>query len=53
MRNVCCIVAMALAVSPTFAGPAVTEYRGVCEASAGSYIDSDHFLVASDETNVL
>jgi hypothetical protein len=44
---------MTLAISPTFAGPAVTEYRGVCEASAGSYIDSAHFLVASDETNVL
>ena len=53
MRNVCSIVAMTLAISPTFAGPAVTEFRGVCEASAGSYIDSDHFLVASDETNVL
>jgi len=29
------------------------EYKGICEASAGAFIDSTHFAVASDETNKL
>ena len=29
------------------------EYKGICEASAGAFIDSTHFVVASDETNKL
>jgi hypothetical protein len=29
------------------------EYAGICEASAGAFIDSAHFVVASDETNKL
>ena len=29
------------------------EYKGICEASAGAFIDSTHFAVASDETNTL
>lgn len=29
------------------------EYRGLCEASAGAYVDAEHFAVASDETNRL
>lgn len=29
------------------------EYIGLCEASAGAYIDANHFVVASDETNKL
>jgi hypothetical protein len=33
--------------------PQVVEYKGLCEASAGSFVDSDHFVVASDETNKL
>lgn len=38
-----------------FAGAEVSalEYRGLCEASAGAFIDNTHFAVASDETNVL
>lgn len=32
---------------------AVTEYKGLCEASAGAFLDDKHFVVASDETNVL
>ncbi|MDR9781129.1 DUF3616 domain-containing protein [Rhizobium redzepovicii] len=32
---------------------APTSYKGLCEASAGVYIDDNHFVVASDETNVL
>ena len=31
----------------------VYEYGGLCEASAATYIDDDHFAVASDETNTL
>ncbi|MDQ0563252.1 hypothetical protein QO004_005061 [Rhizobium mesoamericanum] len=29
------------------------HYKGLCEASAATYIDNDHFVVASDETNIL
>lgn len=29
------------------------EYKGFCEASAGAFVDSTHFAVASDETNKL
>jgi hypothetical protein len=29
------------------------SYKGLCEASAAVYIDQDHFVVASDETNIL
>lgn len=29
------------------------EYKGLCEASAGAFIDRTHFAVASDETNRL
>ncbi|MEA2875922.1 MAG: hypothetical protein QOF14_1118 [Hyphomicrobiales bacterium] len=29
------------------------EYKGLCEASAGAFLDDTHFAVASDETNVL
>lgn len=30
-----------------------SEYIGICEASAGAFLDDRHFAVASDETNVL
>jgi hypothetical protein len=30
-----------------------TDYVGICEASAGAFIDPNHFAVASDETNKL
>ncbi len=33
--------------------PHAAEYRGLCEASAGAFLDDKHFVVASDETNVL
>ncbi|MBY3381680.1 DUF3616 domain-containing protein [Rhizobium laguerreae] len=33
--------------------PETVHYKGLCEASAATYIDNDHFVVASDETNVL
>jgi hypothetical protein len=32
---------------------AATEYIGICEASAGAFLDPSHFAVASDETNRL
>jgi len=51
MRTIYCIVA--LAVSIVSASGETLEYKGVCEASAGAYVDNDHFLVASDETNIL
>ncbi|NKL66295.1 DUF3616 domain-containing protein [Rhizobium leguminosarum] len=33
--------------------PDTVRYKGLCEASAATYIDNDHFVVASDETNIL
>ncbi|MBY5369573.1 DUF3616 domain-containing protein [Rhizobium leguminosarum] len=33
--------------------PDPIHYKGLCEASAATYIDNDHFVVASDETNIL
>lgn len=33
--------------------PHAAEYIGLCEASAGAFLDDKHFVVASDETNVL
>ena len=45
----------AAAVGLTFAasGAGAFEYKGLCEASAGAFLDDKHFVVASDETNVL
>ena len=37
----------------TASGAGAAEYKGICEASAGAFIDSTHFVVASDETNKL
>jgi hypothetical protein len=47
-----------LATLSLFAGLAsvhaqTAEYRGLCEASAGAFIDDVHFVVASDDTNTL
>lgn len=33
--------------------PQAAEYIGLCEASTGVFLDEKHFVVASDETNVL
>ncbi|WP_458395850.1 DUF3616 domain-containing protein [Rhizobium ruizarguesonis] len=33
--------------------PDPVSYKGLCEASAATYVDNNHFVVASDETNVL
>jgi len=37
----------------TASGAGAAEYQGICEASAGVFIDASHFAVASDETNKL
>ena len=37
----------------TGSGAGAAEYKGICEASAGAFIDGTHFAVASDETNKL
>lgn len=47
-----------LATLSLFAGLAsaqaqTMEYRGLCEASAATFIDDVHFVVASDDTNTL
>src|SRR5689334_991375 len=34
-------------------GAGAFEYKGICEASAGAFVDDKHFVVASDETNLL
>ena len=34
-------------------GSLAFEYKGLCEASAGAFLDDKHFAVASDDTNVL
>jgi hypothetical protein len=43
------------ALLASFVGSAVraAEYNGMCEASAGAFLDDTHFVVASDETNRL
>lgn len=53
MRFISPIIALAFSSSPSFADDGATKYKGICEASAGAYVNADHFLVASDETNVL
>ena len=34
-------------------GARAEDYLGLCEASAGAFIDASHFAVASDETNTI
>ncbi|MBY3150695.1 DUF3616 domain-containing protein [Rhizobium laguerreae] len=45
------LVLLGAASASEFPGP--IHYKGLCEASAATYIDNDHFVVASDETNIL
>lgn len=42
-----------LLVAFTASSAGAVEYNGLCEASAGVFIDASHFAVASDETNTL
>jgi hypothetical protein len=53
MRFISRLIALAFSSSPAFADGVAPNYQGLCEASAGAYVNADHFLVASDETNVL
>jgi hypothetical protein len=48
-------ILLASAIGLTFAAAdaAAFVYKGLCEASAGAFLDDKHFVVASDETNVL
>ena len=43
------------AIGLTFvaSGAVAFEYKGLCEASAGAFLDDKHFVVASDEVAVL
>jgi hypothetical protein len=42
-----------LGASQAQAQSRIVEYKGLCEASAGAFIDANRFVVASDETNKL
>ncbi|MDX0116492.1 DUF3616 domain-containing protein [Sinorhizobium meliloti] len=45
---------MSLLIATSAASEGVTTiYHGLCEASAAVYLNSNHFVVASDETNIL
>ena len=44
---------VALLASFTTSAVRGAEYNGICEASAGAFIDNTYFVVASDETNRL
>ena len=47
------LAASAIGLMFATSGAGAFEYRGLCEASAGAFLDDKHFVVASDETNVL
>jgi hypothetical protein len=47
------LLAVALLAAGAASGARAMEYRGLCEASAGVFIEATHFAVASDETNTL
>lgn len=48
-------ILLASAIGLTFAAADARAfvYKGICEASAGAFLDDKHFVVASDDTNVL
>jgi hypothetical protein len=46
-------LAVALLAACAASGARAMEYKGLCEASAGAFLDATHFAVASDETNTL
>ncbi len=51
IRKLLSTAALLLALAPSGVGAA--EYNGLCEVSAGVFVDALHFAVASDETNRL
>jgi hypothetical protein len=46
-------LAVALLAACAASGARAMDYKGLCEASAGAFLDATHFAVASDETNTL
>lgn len=53
MRASMMILALTAWVPAAAAAPAVTTYRGICDASAAVALDAEHFLVGEDEHNFL
>ncbi|MDB5519926.1 MAG: hypothetical protein JWQ17_6684 [Tardiphaga sp.] len=51
IRNILPAGVLVLTLGGANAG--AVEYKGLCEASAGAFLDDTHFVVASDETNRL
>lgn len=47
------ILALTATWNAAFAGPQVFVHTGICDASAAANLDAKHFVVASDEKNVL
>jgi hypothetical protein len=47
------LLAVALLAAGAASGARAMEYKGLCEASAGAFLDATHCAVASDETNTL
>jgi hypothetical protein len=47
------LLAIVLLTASAPSGAQAMEYKGLCEASAGAFLDATHFAVASDETNTL
>ncbi len=47
------LLAVVLLTAGAASGARAMEYKGLCEASAGAFLDATHFAVASDETNTL
>src|SRR5262245_51765808 len=47
------LISASLLVTFAVSATSAMEYKGLCEASAGAFIDSTRFVVASDETNRL
>lgn len=51
--NFCDLIVASAIISMATCGARAEEYIGLCEASAGAFIDDSHFAVASDETNTI
>jgi hypothetical protein len=47
------LILLPMLLAITGADASAAEYKRLCEASAGVYLDALHFAVASDETNTL
>lgn len=47
------LAATAIGLMLATSGASAFIYKGLCEASAGAFLDDKHFVAASDDTNVL